>query len=461
MKRPARLLAAIALLLASQAAGATNLVQAWEAAQAHDPEFSAARAAFDAAGTRREQARSLWRPAVMLEAGAGKMSSENSMNGAQFSAPGFGQSSGVAFDTSVRSGTLDRYTLSAKQPLISRERLAQSRQLSLSADAGAAEWQSAQQSLILRVAERYFEVVLAEETLRVLRRQQSAIERSLTEAQDRFKLGEIPVIDTHEASARAESIRAQILAAETDWQLKQTAFSDLTGKLAQGLEGLRENAELIPRNMAPLDTWLAEVTGRNPQLLMQAKGLDAAREEAAKHGASAAPSLDLVARMGRERLHGSGDFGDAENRSNNRMIGVQLSIPLYTGGYRSARQEEALHLVEKTRAEGDRLRQQVALQTRTAWLGLTVGAARITALEQAKRASLTRLDATRLGQSAGDRTTLDVLNAENEAAAAELALLQARIAVVLDRLRLDGLAGRLTPDALHSINNLLASGSAQ
>ncbi|HYC43310.1 MAG TPA: TolC family protein [Noviherbaspirillum sp.] len=460
MTRPLRIVCSVALAFAAHAVGATDLVQAWEAAQRHDAEYAAASAAFEAAGTRREQARALWRPAVMFEAAAGSMSNETSMRGAQFSAPGFGQSSGVAFDTSIRSGTLDRYSLSAKQPLINRERLAQSRQLSLAADAGDMEWQNAQQSLMLRVAERYFDLVLASETLRVLRQQETSVERQLAEARDRFKLGEIPVIDTHEAGARSESIRAQRLAAESELQLKQAAFSDVTGQATQGLAGLRTDAELVPRPVVPLETWLADVTTRNPQLLMHARNLEATREEAAKQGASAAPSLDLVARMGRESLHGNGDFGNAENRSNHRMIGVQLSIPLYTGGYRSARQEEALHLVDKGRADGERLRQQLALQTRSAWLGLTVSAARISALDQARQASLTRLDATRLGRSVGDRTMLDVLNAENEATAMELALLQARIAVILDRLRLAALAGRLELDTLQSVNRLLAGTAA-
>src|ERR1019366_6588167 len=193
----------------------------------------------------------------------------------------------------------------------------------------------------------------------------------------------------------------------------------------------------------PLENWITEAALHNPMLLIQAKSQAVAKEEAAKHSALGAPSLDLVAQVGRDRLHGSGDFGNAENTSNSRMIGVQLTIPLFTGGYRSARYEEALHLVDKARAEGERLSQQIALQTRTAWLGITVGASRVAALEQARKASQARLDATRLGHSVGDRTTQELLNAENDATGADLVLLQARIAVALDRLRLAALAGSL------------------
>ncbi|WP_136418980.1 TolC family outer membrane protein [Herbaspirillum sp. ST 5-3] len=461
MKRASSALLSVLLALAVQASHGTTLREAWERAQQHDREYAAARAAYEAGNTRREQARALWRPSVMLSAAAGRMSNDSHAAGAQFSAPGFGQSSGVSFDTSIDNGTMERYTLSAKQPLISRERLAQSRQLSLSADVAEAEWQNARQSLMLRVSERYFDVVLASDTLRLLRQQDMAVERMLNEARDRYKLGTSPITDTHEAQARAETVKAQVLMAETDLQIKQLAFTDLTGIGPNDMALMQPDADSAPQGLLPFDHWLKAADQNNPALRMQAKGLEAAEEEAAKHSAAGAPSLDLVAQMGRDRLHGSGDYGSAENTSSNRMIGVQLNIPLFTGGYRSAKHEEALHMVDKARADGDRLRQQIALQTRSAWLGITTGASRVAALEQARKASLARLDATRLGREVGDRTTLDLLNAENEATAAELALLQARVALVTDRLRLAALAGSLDEAELESVSKLVQRPATQ
>lgn len=463
MRRSLLLSAVSAGLLAflTQSAGATDLIQAWQAAQKNDPEFSAAYSAFEAGNARRGQARGLWLPSVALKAGAGKMSSESSTRGAHFSAPGFGQTDGVAFDTDIRNGNMERYTLAVKQPLIDRERLAQSRQLSLSADMAEVEWKNARQALMLRVSEQYFDVLVATETLRLLRQQQAAVERTLTEARDRFQIGDAPVTDTHEAGARAENIKAQVLAAEMDLQLKQIAFSDLTGKTPEGLAMLRPSPDYAPRDLPPLESWVTEATLHNPMLLIQAKSQAVAREESAKHSALGAPTLHLVGEVGHDRLHGSGDFGRATNSANNRMIGVQLNIPLFTGGYRSAKHEEALRLLDKSRADGDRLLQKIKLQTRAAWLGITVGTGRAVALEQALKASQARLDATRLGRSVGDRTTLDLLNAENDAAASEVALMQARIAVALDRLRLASLAGSLDENALQSVNDMLQHSATQ
>jgi outer membrane protein len=312
---------------------------------------------------------------------------------------------------------------------------------------------------MLRTAERYFDALLADESLRVLRRQQAAVERASTEVRDRFRLGDVPVTDTHEAAARLEAIKAQVLAAETQLQLKQAALSDATGLPATGLDGLAPAGTTPMPQLPPLAQWLADAKTSNLQLRAQAAGTEVAQQEAAKFGALAAPTLDLVAHVGQDRLNGNGDFGSASNSLNNAMIGVQLTVPLYTGGYRSARQDEALRLAEKAATDADRTAQQVAQQTRAAWLGLTVGAARVGALAESLKATLSRLDSTRVGRQVGDRTTLDLLNAENDAAAAELALLQARISLLLDQLRLAALAGRLDEGQLQAVNAGLRPGT--
>ena len=431
---------------------AADLVDAWRAAQIHDPEFAAAQAARDAGQARREQGASLWRPTLQLSGAVGVGTNETSTSGARFSAPGFGTVDGASFDTSVTQGNLWRWSLQARQPLINRERDANRRQLELSADAADLEWRATQQALMLRVAERYFDAGLAAEALRVQRRQQDAVERALTEVRDRFKLGDVPVTDTHEAAARAQAMRAEVLAAESALQLKRSALADTTGWSDAQMQSLPLPDGAVPQDVAALPQWLAEVRSSNLQLRLLAANSEVARQEAAKHGAMAAPSLDLVAMAGQDRLSGSGAYGSAGNGLNNSMIGVQLNVPLYTGGYRSAREQETLRLADKAVADTDRHAQQVAQATRAAWLGLTVGASRLSALNEALRATRARLDATRLGRKVGDRTTLELLNAENDAAVAELAAQQARVALLLDRLRLAGLAGQLDESLLRTVN---------
>ena len=461
MRAPRRLhcaglwLAAAALAGVAAPAAATDLIDAWRAAQQHDLDFAVSRAAQQSGDARRSQAGALWRPTVMLSGAAGVAGSDTVVRGAQFSGPGLGTSDGVAFNTSVNRGTLGRWALSASLPLISRVRDAQGKQLVLSADVADLEWQEAQQTLMLTTAQRYFDVVLAADALRVLHQQQVAVNSALTETQDRFRLGDVPVTDTFEAAARAEAITAQGLALETDLQLKQAAFTDVTGLQPNSVQWMAPGADatrVMPRTDQPLASWISESAARNFVLRMQLVAVEVATQEAAKSSGALSPSLELVAQVGRERLSGSGDFGNASNSSGNRMIGLQLSIPLYTGGMRGAREQEALRGIDKARAQADRTRQQVVQQTRTAWLGLTVGAGRIAALSQALVSTRSRLDATRLGRQVGDRTTLDLLNAENDAASAELTLMQARVEFLMNRLRLAAAAGRLDEAWLQSVN---------
>jgi outer membrane protein len=443
------------LALCSFSAQAADLMQVWQAARQHDPQAAVADAARAAGQTRRAQGAALWRPSVMLSAGAGRSSAQTAMDGAQFSAPGFGQSNGVSFGTSVNNGSATQWRLSARQPLYNAERSAQREQLNIGADAAELQWQAAQQELILRTTQRYFDVVLAGRKLALLRQQQTAVERAFTEAKDRFALGDAPVTDTHEAAARARGLQAQVLAAESELELAQTVLADATGLAPDALQVQAPAGQVAPADLAPLAQWLALAQDNNPQLRLQKANAESARQEVKKHSAIASPTLDLVAQAGRERLSGSGDFGAASTTGRQQMIGLQLNVPLYTGGMRSARLEEALRLEDKARAEADQASQQMAQQTRAAWLGLQTGAARLSALAQAVTASQARLDATRLGRQVGDRTTLDLLNAENDASSADLALLQAKTEVLQNRLRLLAMAGQLDEARLQSVNALL------
>jgi outer membrane protein len=445
-------LAAAALALVAVSAQATDLMQAWQAARAHDPDAAIALAARQAGETRRTQAAALWRPTVSLSATAGVMNADTKNAGARFSAPGLGQSDGVNFGTSVHGGNSTRWGLSARQPLINGDRQAQRRQLLIGADAADVEWQAAGQELILHTAQRYFDVVLAERKLDLLQRQQVAVDQALVEAKDRFALGDKPVTDTHEAAARARALQAQVLAADSELQLAREQLGDATGLPVAALQLAPPAAQAAPAALLPLDQWLDRAGRDNLLLRLQLANAESAGQEVARRSARAGVTLDLVAEAGRDRLSGSGDFGTASNTNSQQMIGLQLTVPLFTGGMRSARQDEAVRLQEKARAEVERARQQVRQQTRAAWLGLQTGQARLDALSASLTASRARLDATQLGRQVGDRTTLDLLNAQNDASSAELALVQARTDVLLNRLRLAALAGELDEARLQEVN---------
>lgn len=452
---------AAALLATSlaQSADALDLAGAWRAALRGDLEYSAAQSAGAAGQARREQADALWSPVLAVGVTAGLAMSDSSTSGAQFSAPGFGQSNGVSFNTSINHGASTRLAVTARKPVVSGERQARRRQLELGADVAAIETQDALQALGMRVAEAYFALAEAVESERVLRRQLVAVQSALTQVKDRFQLGDVPIIDTHEAAARAEGVKAQVLAAETDVQIRRAALADITGLPAGSLEVVAPVHEVRLATLPTLGQALAAADADNPRLRARAAGVEVSRQEVEKLAPGAATSVDLVAQFGRERISGSGDFGSASNGTTNGLIGVQVSVPLFTGGFRSARQAEASRMMDKAQTDLQRARQQVAQQTRAAWLGLTVGRGRIEALAESLKASNARLGATRLGREVGDRTTLDLLNAENDAAAAELGLLRARIGLLLDRMRLAALTGTLDEQLVIAVNAAIVGGA--
>ncbi len=446
---PGALALAASLALAAPA-GAGELVDAWTAALQHDKELAVARAAHAAAQPRRDQADALWRPQVGLTASAGLASNQTEVQGAQFTAPGLGTSSGVGFSTSINGGTAARFALQASQPLYNPQRRADQQLLSIAADSAEIEWKGANQQLILRTAQRYFDLALAEESRRVLQRQLGAVQAAAKEAEDRFKLGSAPVTDTHEARARLAAIRAQLLSAGTDVELKRQRLADSVGASANAMAARLPAGTVEGIAARPLDDWLAAAREGNPGIALQRLAGEVAAQRAAKVATGASAAIDLVAQASRDRMSGNGDFGSAGNTAANAMIGVQLTVPLFTGGMRDAQEREALRLVDKANAELDRAREQVAQQVRAAWLGLESGTERVRALQQALEASESRLDATRTGHEVGERTTLDLLNAENDRAAARLALAQARVELWLDRLKLAALAGQLDESALRA-----------
>jgi outer membrane protein len=452
----------LALALVAPGAWALDLMEAWRAALAHDPAYASAQAAYQAGQTQERQASALWRPALALQAGAGAGYADSATRNARFAAPGLGTSNGVAFDTSVHGGTATNAGIELRQPLYDRDRDAQAEQLRLGVQQAQLAWDDAQAELMLRTAQTYFDLALAGEQVRLIERQLAAVTRAQAEAQDRFDLGDNPITDVHEATARAQALSAQQLAAQAQLEVRRAALADLTG-----LPPLDAAALALPVRLpedaetGELAAWLDRVAEHAPTVRAAQMGLLAARQEARKSEGAASPTVDLVARAGRDTLSGSGSFGGgASNRQTQGMIGVQITLPLDVGGGRSARFDQSVARITQAQAELDRARQQASQQARAAWLGLSVGKSQVLALTAAAQASQARLDATRTGHEAGERTTLDLLNAENDAAAAQLALAQARVQVQLDGLRLARLAGALDEPRLQHLQEALKGGPA-
>ena len=453
-----RLLTAVALaaLLLAPSAQALDLLQTWEQARQHDPQMQVVQATRSSVQAFEAQAKSLWRPVLMASANVGAMSSDTRTQGAQFSAPGFGESTGVSFATSASAAFSTRWSLQAKQALYSPERIAQAGQLHTAASLAELRADLAQQQFMLLTAQRYFNWLLAERQAQVLGQQFAAVNRSLTEAQDRFKLGDLPITDTHEAKARAAGLQAQWLSAQNELQMARSVLAQSTRMKLDALKPQAPNVQ-VPWPLVPeLPQVQDQVRQANVGVLMQKAQWDVAKQTVNKHQASGGITLDLVASAGRDRLSGDGDFGTSSNTQGQTMLGLSLNVPLYTGGYRSGKLQESASALRQAAADYETALQQAQQQAHSVWLALQTGPARLSAMQAAWQASQARLDATRLGRQVGDRTTLDLLQAENDAAQAELAWLRAQTDLLQARLQLDALTGHLSAQSLQAVNALLS-----
>lgn len=449
----------IPLLLAMSAQAANDLLADWRAASGHDPEYAAALADYSAGQAKAHQAKALWRPNIALGANLGWANQSSLTTGAAFGAPGFGTASDVDFRTKIEGGTAQGWSLILAQPLWSGERSAMTQALNVQTALAEAQLRAAKQALILRVAQAHLNLLLARESLKSAQAEQAATEHALSEARESFNAGAIPVTGVHEAQSRRDAVAAQVLAAQDALTMARADYVDLTGLPADDAAQMSDRAG-TDANPGPLETWLQRAHEQNPQVAMSRLSVDLARAEARRHDAWSGARLDLVARAGEDRLRGDSPYatsGSAHYNTGAQWVGVQLNVPLYTGGMRSAQEEEAAALAEKALAQSQKAQIDLVRQTRAAWLAVTTGVAQVHALEQARFSAAQRLDATRTGLEVGDRTVLELLDAERDLHAADLGWRQARHAVLLGRLNLAATAGILDETALQDVNAAFAS----
>lgn len=449
----------IALLFANAAAFAAGpgVGDAWRAAQAHDPAYAAAQAQHDAGLAQAAEARALWSPNVSATGSSGRGDLRNTTQGAWFAAPGFGSTNGVEFRTSIRDGTATRWAITAQQPLFDLARLADSTARKDAAHSAEARYSDAQQQLMIRTARSYFGVLDARAQLEGLRRLRAAAERARAAAQARYEAGDIAATDMREAIAAADAIDVQELDARAAQTLAEADFGDLTGLDAATLADLPEGATAQMPAPEVLEAWTQRALDGSPQLAIARLALKTAQAEVTRYALLASPQLSLVVQVANDSLHGDGDYGYAEVNGRNASIGVQATIPLFTGGMRSARRHEARAQERQAQAALDGAELQVRAQVRSSYLALVNAAARVQALQRLRASAASRLAATQLGAEIGDRTTLELLNAQADAMHADADFRHAQAEWLLAGLRLAASAGQLTTAGLDEIDRRLAS----
>ncbi|MFM6985076.1 MAG: TolC family outer membrane protein [Hydrogenophaga sp.] len=437
--RPSRVALGVLLALgASVGAQAQSLADLYEAARGYDAAFLSARAAHDASLARAEQARAGLRPQAGLAAGANwnqRDSTATALDGARFNS--------------------QSVTLSASQPLYRPANVAADQQGQLSIDIARAQLHSAEQDLIVRTTQAYFDVLAAQDTLTFVQAQKKAVAEQLAAAKRNFEVGTATVTDSREAQARFDLVLAQEIAADNDLRVKRLALDQLVGRTDTRPWPLAAPVQLPA--LAPTDpqVWVAQAEAAHPLVLQAGKALEIAQLETKKAEAGHKPTLDLVGQYQVARAPSSSPTPPPYVRNNTATVGLQFNLPLYAGGAVQNRVRETVALEEKARADLDAARRGVSQATRSAYFGVLSGLSQVKALEAAEASSQSALDANQLGYQVGVRINIDVLNAQSQLFQTKRDLAVARYNVLIGGLRLKQASGQLQADDLRAVNTLL------
>jgi outer membrane protein len=448
MKKSKLLPCAAALLLALHGgAHAMDVAEAYRQALANDPSALAADQALLAGRELAVEGDALLRPRVNLQASVSRI--HDRMTG-DLAPP----ASQLARSTST--GTTTQATLQLVQPLYDRAARANRDQLHEQTTLAQTRFDASRQDLALRVAQAYFGVLVAEETVRVVQAELTAVRRQRDRAQARFEVGQGNVTDVREAQARLDAVTTKDVSAQATLALRREEFRETTGVAPTALEPLAGAFVARPPEPAALAAWQARGEGESPLVHTRQSELEIARAELSKHRLTSRPTLDLVASYGARNQSGNLSPLVAPDGDRAGSIGLVLNVPLYAGGGLDARQREAAAHLGQAEQELAAARRDVRLKVQEGYLAVTTGVTRIASQEQALVSARSALEATTEGRDVGTRTELDVLDAQQRLNAAELELVQGRADYLLGRLRLAAAAGELGETDLHALGAWLA-----
>lgn len=454
-RRHATAILAVAVASATvvSAAEAQSLSEAYAGALRSDPEFAGAVADRDSALENDALARSLFRPRIVLNANGGYSAIET--DGQAIASPALT----VASETRGNSGAV---IVSLQQPLIDGASRAQGRQLRAGARAGSHAYEAQRQALALRVVRACFDVLRRDAQLVALRSQQAAAEQERRAAQARFDAGRAKVTDVREAQARADAAAAQIIGSEARRELAASTFRELTGLDPADLT--RPGPAFAPRPPAnSLGEWLRQAERHAPLTLARQEQLSANLAAVDRYGwaeqinVTASLSAGQVWRGGSDSLMGG--FFNAPDSASGYVAGVQLQIPLYTGGRLDAQQRQAAADARSSRAALETALRDTRIQVEEAWRAQESGVRQVAALRTALASAQLQQQAAVTGLEVGVRTQSDVLAAQAQVFDVQRQLDEAIYNFAESLFALSAAAGDLTAERFAEIErSLLANG---
>ena len=416
---------------------AQSLVNLYESARGFDATYLSAKSFYEATLAKADQAKAYVLPTVGLAAGVMVTNLDSTLGAPP--KPTYGTQTA---------------TLSALQPLYRPANLASYEQGKKLIDQAQAQLSSADQDLIVRVSQAYFDVLSSKDSLMFVQAQKDAVAEQLASAKRNFEVGTATITDTREAQARYDLVIAQEIAANNDVRVKQIALDQLVGQNDTQPKALTQPLALPALLPNDVNTWVLQSETGHPSIQQAQVALDVAQLETQKAQAGHKPTLDLTAGYNITQNNGTATTG-IDYRTNAASIGLAFNLPLFAGYSIQNRVKETIALEDKARNDLEGAKRAVVQATRTAFFGVQSGQGQVKALEAAEASSQSALDANKLGYQVGVRINIDVLNSQSQLFQTKRDLARARYDVLVGGLRLRQANGTLKADDLQGVNALL------
>lgn len=412
---------------------AQSLIEMYNAARNYDATYQAAKLQYDATIAKAEQAKALVLPTVGLTVSATRTNQEL-----------------VPKNESSYGNQIA--TLGVSQPLYNAANWSSYEQGQKQNTLAQAQLNAAEQDLIVRVSQAYFDALTSLDSLTFVKSQKAAVSEQLAFAKRNFEVGTSTITDTREAQARFDLVVAQELAAENDLLVKNLALTQLIG-----LPDAQPNALSLPFSTTPLEQaalsgWIEQAMTNSPALRQLQIAQDVAKLETSKAEAGHKPTLDLSGSYSEVNNNGTATLPNLDTRVNQAQIGLTFKLPLFAGFAVQNKVKETLALEEKARADLEASQRTIAQTTRTAFFGVQSLQAQVKAYEAAEASSQSALDANKLGYQVGVRINIDVLNSQTQLFDTKAKLAKARYEVLMGGLKLRQIAGVLKAEDLQAIN---------
>ncbi len=460
--RVSSLIVALAILAAPDTGTAASLLEVYQQAIQSDPRIREAEARRLAALEAEPQARGVLFPQIDF---SGSWSDDDiDGDGVQNSVveipPGSGNLEVVPFPFESRTKReVTTWGVELRQTLFRWDQIVGLRRADKIVARAEADREAAQQDLIIRVGQTYFDVLGAEDRLTSIHKNRQAIARQLEQAKQRFDVGLIAITAVQEAQAQYDQAVADEIQAKRDLATRREFLREITGEYVGALSAPGEEFPMRAPAPASEKDWVELALGQNLLLISSRLDEKLARDEISLRRTGHYPSIELVARTGNQDTESEQDTGsgflDANSDFDSDSISVQFNLPIFAGGTTSSRVREAVYLHRASFEQLQRVTRETERQTRDAYLGVLSEMSRVEALDQAVESARTALEATQAGFDVGTRTIVDVLDAQFNLYRAQTLFFQSRYDYLINVLLLKQAAGSLQIEDLENIDRWL------